>query len=76
MLVARPGVELVAATDNNKQGDVYAGRLLGLAAEAGCGAERLRPIRDDWNTNLKVRTEGGEKQEANRVPHARRSPQG
>ncbi len=75
-LVGRPRAELVAATDNNKQGDVYAGRLLGLAEEAGCGAERLRPIGDDWNADLKMRTEGGEKQAANRVPHARRSPQG
>ncbi len=69
-------VKLVAATDNNTQGDVYAGRLLAMAEESGCSAERLRPAADDWNADLKMRTEGGEKPEANRVPHARRSPQG
>lgn len=29
-LVGTPGLQLVAATDNNKQGDIYAGRLLAL----------------------------------------------
>ena len=43
-LAIRPGTQLVAATDDNKQGDVYAGRLLALAGEVGCGAERLRPV--------------------------------
>lgn len=59
MLVGRLGVELVAATDNNKQGDVYAGRLLGLAEEAGCGATRLLPIGEDWNIDLKMKRERG-----------------
>ena len=59
MLVGGLGVRLVAATDNNKQGDVYAGRLLGMAEEAGCGAERLRPTRDDWNAGLKMKRERG-----------------
>ncbi|MBA8908045.1 DUF3991 and toprim domain-containing protein [Aminobacter ciceronei] len=75
-LVARTDVQLVAATDNNKQGDIYADRLLAIAAESGCRAERLRPVADDWNADLKMRTEEGEEEEANRVPHARRSPQG
>ncbi|ODT14582.1 MAG: hypothetical protein ABS35_34275 [Kaistia sp. SCN 65-12] len=76
VLVARTDVQLVAASDNNKQGDIYAYRLRAIAAESGCYAERLRSVGDDWNVDLKMRTEGGEKQEANRVPHARRSPQG
>jgi hypothetical protein len=76
VLVARKAVQLVAATDNNKQGDSYADRLFALAEESGCSAERLCPVADDWNADLKMRMEGGEKQEANRVPHARRSPQG
>lgn len=75
-LVARTDVHLVAVTDNNRQGDIYADRLLAIAAESGCIAERLRPVADDWNADLKARMEGGEKQVANRVPHARRSPQG
>lgn len=61
-LVARTDVQFVAATDNNKQGDIYADRLLALAEESGCSAERLRPGADDWNVDLKMRMEGGEKQ--------------
>jgi hypothetical protein len=75
-LVARTDVQLVAATDNNKQGDIYADRLLAIAEESGCSAERLRPGAEDWNVDLKMRMEGGEKREAKRVPHARRAPQG
>ncbi|MHB1101847.1 MAG: DUF3991 and toprim domain-containing protein [Devosia sp.] len=75
-LVVRPHVELVAATDNNRQGDAYAVRLFVLAEEAGCSAVRLRPTADDWNSGLKMRREvGGMKQECG-VPHARRPPQG
>ncbi|CAH1648180.1 DUF3991 and toprim domain-containing protein [Chelatococcus asaccharovorans] len=74
-LVGRPGIQLVAATDNNKQGDVYASRLLALAEEAGCGGERLRPIGDDWNADLKMKRERG-MGDAGDLPHARRSPQG
>jgi len=75
-LAARPRGELVAATDNNAQGDVYADRLLKIAEESACSARRLRPVADDWNADLQRRAEAGEKQEANRVPHARLSPQG
>jgi len=74
-LVGKPGVELVAATDNNKQGDIYADRLLGLAEKAGCGVDRLRPVADDWNADLKMRTEEGD-EEGGELPHARRSRQG
>lgn len=52
-LADKPGALLVAATDRNAQGDVYAGRLLALADEVGCGSERLRPVADDWNADLK-----------------------
>ncbi len=72
----RPGSQLVAATDNNTQGDVYAGRLLVLAEEVGCDAERLRPVADDWNADLKIREEAGGMEGAGRVPHARRPRQG
>ena len=75
-LTIRPGIQLVAATDNNKQGDVYAERLLALAGEVGCSAERLRPLADDWNGDLKVRGEAGGMEEEGRVPHARRPRQG
>lgn len=75
-LVDMPGTQLVAATDNNTQGDVYAGRLLVLAEEVGCDAERLRPVADDWNADLKVREDSRRMEKAGRVPHARRSRQG
>lgn len=76
-LAARPAVHLLAATDNNAQGDVYAGRLIGLAQEAGCSAGRLRPLADDWNADLKNREqETAKKGEGSRVPHARRPRQG
>ncbi|TPJ31563.1 DUF3991 and toprim domain-containing protein [Mesorhizobium sp. B2-7-2] len=61
-LAAKPGIELVAATDNNKQGEVYADRLLGLGEEAECGSDRLRPIADDWNADLRMKAEAGEEE--------------
>lgn len=56
-LADKPGAQLVAATDNNAQGDIYAGRLLALAGEVGCGGERLRAAADDWNADLEEREE-------------------
>lgn len=75
-LATRSGRQLVAATDNNTQGDVYAERLLTLAGEIGCGSERLRPLADDWNADLKVKCEAEKKEREGRVPHARRPRQG
>ncbi|CAM5278239.1 MAG: DUF3991 domain-containing protein [Xanthobacteraceae bacterium] len=57
-LAARPGVLLVAATDSNLQGDVFGDRIRAIAAEAGCGYERLRPAREDWNEDLEVAIRG------------------
>ncbi|RWB69734.1 DUF3991 and toprim domain-containing protein [Mesorhizobium sp.] len=75
-LAVRPGGQLVAATDNNKQGDVYADRLLALAEEVGCLGERLRPVADDWNGDLKAKEEarrkGGGKSTAACPPAASR----
>lgn len=51
-LAARPNVQLVAATDNNAQGEAYAGRIEAIAVEAACGYERLRPAHEDWNEEL------------------------
>lgn len=45
---------LVAATDNNRQGDVYAERIRLIAAETGAHYARSRPSADDWNEDLKV----------------------
>ncbi|MGR9426248.1 DUF3991 and toprim domain-containing protein [Rhizobium leguminosarum] len=47
-------VSLVAATDNNRQGDIYAERIQAIAAETGAGYVRSRPRSDDWNEDLKV----------------------
>lgn len=53
-LAARPGALLIAAMDNNSQGDKYADRLKGIASAAACGFERLRPNEIDWNAELKA----------------------
>lgn len=77
-LVSRPGVQLVAATDANSQGETFAGRLRALAEEVGCGWTRLRPREEDWNEVLKVsRKEERERRERGKgLPHARRPRQG
>lgn len=54
MLAARPNVQLVAATDNNAQGEVYAGRIEAIAVAASCGYERLAPAQEDWNEELRA----------------------
>jgi hypothetical protein len=59
MLAARDGALLVAATDNNSQGDRYADRLEDALMEAGCSFVRLRPRSVDWNAELKAMVEGG-----------------
>lgn len=51
-LAARDGALLVAATDNDTQGEVYSERLEAIAAEAACAFERVRPAGDDWNEDL------------------------
>ncbi|WP_353819028.1 DUF3991 and toprim domain-containing protein [Mesorhizobium sp.] len=78
-LAAQKGALLVAATDNNDQGEVYAGRLEQIAVEAGCGFERLRPAADDWNEYLRAMKESEKekrREEQGRLPHARRPRQG
>jgi len=54
-LALRPGLILVAATDANPQGDVYAERLRALAEASGCDWQRLRPPAEDWNEVLQNR---------------------
>jgi hypothetical protein len=77
-LATAPDVQLVAATDANSQGDIYADRLRTLAEDAGCSWFRLRPTADDWNEALKMRDrERREKRfENGDVPHSHRSRQG
>ena len=54
-LLSRDHAHLVAATDANAQGDVYAGRLRLLAEDVGCQWLRLRPPSGDWNDVLRER---------------------
>jgi Protein of unknown function (DUF3991)/Toprim-like len=49
-----PGLHLVAATDRNRQGETYAGRLHLIAQAAGCRFSRLLPQNEDWNEDLKA----------------------
>jgi len=53
-LAASAGALLVAATDNNRQGEAYAARLKTMAIAIGCGFERLRPAQVDWNAELQA----------------------
>jgi hypothetical protein len=53
-LAMRADARLVAATDNNRQGDVYAERLRVIAAETGASYARSRPRAGDWNDDLKI----------------------
>lgn len=73
VLAATPDVLLVAATDNNAQGETFADRLRTLAEAAGCGWQRLRPPADDWNEALQ---EKKKKERGRGLPHARRARQG
>jgi hypothetical protein len=51
-LASRPNAQLVAASDANDQGDVYATRLRTIAASAGAAFLRLWPDALDWNEQL------------------------
>lgn len=79
VLAARPGAELVAATDANSQGESFAGRLRDIAEDAGCNWFRLTPPAEDWNDALRAREEEKkerEKEGRRGLPHARRPRQG
>jgi hypothetical protein len=56
-LASQEHSKLVAATDNNVQGEVFADRLRQMADEAGCDFSRLKPRHVDWNEELKERRE-------------------
>lgn len=53
VLAVRPGTQIVAATDANAQGTVFAERLRDIAVETGCDWLRLTPSADDWNDALR-----------------------
>ena len=52
-LADRPGAQLVAATDANAQGEVFANRIRAIADEADCDWLRLTPPGEDWNEAIK-----------------------
>lgn len=72
-LASGEGAWLVAATDNNVQGEVFADRLRQMADSASCDFSRLRPESEDWNEELKERRERRERGE---LPHTRPAHQG
>ncbi len=48
----RPGVTLVAATDQGQGGELLARRLQALARHCNAGYERLAPMAKDWNEQI------------------------
>jgi hypothetical protein len=76
-LATRPGTQLVAATDANGQGEVFAERLREIAEDVGCDWLRLKPPAEDWNDALREQVrEGKTRKVENGLPHARRPRQG
>ena len=79
-IAASPDMLMSAATDNDRQGEIYAGRLQEIVRETGCRYERLRPSTQDWNSDLKRQGRGNPGMKAERraesLPHARPSRQG
>jgi len=51
-LAGRANAVIIAATDNNRQGEVYARRIQEIVDEAGSRFARSRPCADDWNEDL------------------------
>jgi Protein of unknown function (DUF3991)/Toprim-like len=53
-LAGRANAVIIAATDNNRQGEVYARRIQEIVDEAGSRFARSRPRADDWNEDLRA----------------------
>lgn len=54
VLASRPGAQIVAATDANAQGEIFAERLREIAADVGCAWFRLKPPAEDWNDAVRA----------------------
>jgi hypothetical protein len=54
-LAERTGTQIVAATDANPQGEIYADRLRAIAGIVGSDWQRRRPPAEDWNEVLQTR---------------------
>lgn len=68
LYAARSDVRLIAATDANGQGEVFADRIRQIVVAGGCDFSRLRPSTEDWNEELK-RGGGGERLAPARSTH-------
>ncbi len=68
----RPDALLIAATDANPQGEMFAERLRALADTVGCDWSRLRPPAEDWNETLKIREKEKRERWEGGVPHSHR----
>lgn len=55
-LASRPETLLVAATDADAQGEIYAERIGKMAEETGCRRLRLSPVQRDWNLMVQEKT--------------------
>jgi hypothetical protein len=78
-LASRPETLLVAATDADAQGEIYAERIVKMAVETGCRRLRLSPVRRDWNLMLQMKEGRGERWEEwaeGALPPDRRPPRG
>ena len=53
-LASRHGALLVAATDNNAQGEVYAERIAMIAVATTADYRRQKPEHEDWNEDLRA----------------------
>ncbi len=78
-LASRPETLLVAATDADAQGEIYAERIWKMAEVTGCRRLRLSPVQRDWNLMLqekKGREERSEERTEAALPPDRRPPRG
>jgi hypothetical protein len=77
-LAARPGTQLIAATDANSQGAAFASRLREIAEATGADWLRLTPAAEDWNEALQAKVRAGKPEWKRRgdLPHARPARQG
>ncbi|MHA6688552.1 DUF3991 domain-containing protein [Mesorhizobium sp. A556] len=56
----RTDVQLVAATDRNRQGHAYAERIREISATGTCSFRRIEPRTEDWNADLQAAARAAE----------------
>lgn len=77
-LASRPDALLIAATDNDHQGAMFANRLAAITQQADVRCERLIPAGQDWNHDLQSIRKGleGEQESGNPAKAAAACPAG